>query len=381
MPCINATGSLTQPEKKHDRRGKLVGKIRIIFGASQDNPETKDAWVAGQDLYKKLMCTPVLHPITSTESSLECDYSVVCNKIDEIQNGVTEGAVSIEVEFSLYRSGECNFVVDKKDIEQICKPVDDPAEVARMIVRHAFIFLKDLTHRHYHHHRLTDQKIDVYQSHGDDRLWRRETLYGLVRMALQARRANTIEAYKNAIGVLAYAKCFQDHLAGWFRNYQNGELEFAPREHFIPYDFSALRTSMEAKISSLEWEQQRVIQIIALFAALVIGFGAITVGIIAFDPDAFLKAPPEPFGSFAAFTRAHPVIMIISFPLIFTLGFAIYLRVFAIDRFFVSIKRIYFMSFSFLTPSLIYVLALVASAGIIIISMWFGIWVLFYGMG
>lgn len=135
-----------------------------------------------------------------------------------------------------------------------------------------FFFLKDLAHRHYHHNHIADRTGVTYPEE-DDEQWRRETAYSLTRMTLQARRRNNIHKYKNALGMLAYADTFQKHIAYW--RYTKSSLEKKStklRSSFIPYDFEAVRSSMESSLRTLEWKSQRTYTNIALVVALYFGF-------------------------------------------------------------------------------------------------------------
>lgn len=175
-------------------------------------------------------------------------------------------------------------------------------QAAGFIARQAFNVLRSLSHRHYHHHQHADLLATTYPwTPTDDQTWRRETQYGLARMAIEIRRRGTAKAFKQCAGVVAYAESFQLHLCGWFQA-ENGSVQ--PANEIPPYDFAALKGSIDASLKVQELDdaerRQTILYLTTIFlAALVLVVGGV-------------RAPSStstsgPFVDFLTWTTASPI--------------------------------------------------------------------------
>jgi len=73
-----------------------------------------------------------------------------------------------------------------------------------------FFFLKDLGHRHQHHHPRTDTVVDLHRYDGvNDVPWRLSTLYSIYRKIIIFKRNPHIANFNNCIGLVAYARAFE----------------------------------------------------------------------------------------------------------------------------------------------------------------------------
>lgn len=121
---------------------------------------------------------------------------------------------------------------------------------AQLTARQIFHFVRDLVHRHYHHSPNSDLATTPHLStEEDDFTWRKETHYGLLRMAILQRREDQVLSYKQALGILAYAETFQTQLAGWTVS-EAGKC--VVRSDFFQYQFKPFRDSIEARVRLLE---------------------------------------------------------------------------------------------------------------------------------
>lgn len=190
-------------------------------------------------------------------------------------------------------------------------PSSSPFETAAAAAaRQTFFFLRDLAHRHYHHHPHSDLLIHTYPwDPEDDDTWRRETQYGLARLVIAARRRDTAEAYKEALGLIAYASAFQRHLCGWV---VGNDGRAAPGSWKFAYDFEALRLSIDASLKVRELRDAQARQSwIFVFGFLITSLGLVVSGLRT-NP----RSPTEPSLASRAvgFTAAidwltvHPII-------------------------------------------------------------------------
>lgn len=166
------------------------------------------------------------------------------------------------VKISLLRTGECRVDVnpallfttsDMKAAQRAGQVNEDSNEAKRAAAaaaRQSFFFIRDLAHQHYHHPKNSDLLTTTYTwTPSEDEAWRRETQYGLVRLAIAARRRDTAEAFKRALGFLAYAEAFQKHLCGWRLDESRKP---AKSIWGFAYDFTALRQSIDASLKVRE---------------------------------------------------------------------------------------------------------------------------------
>lgn len=270
----------------------------------------------------------------------------------EVDQLVRQGSIRdifIVVNFSLLRSGEAKFEVERRNGKL------SPSLTDNKICNHAYFFLRDLIHRHYHHEAKSDNTLKTHPASNDDYTWRRNTLYGLVRLALIARQENNPEKCKNALGIVAYAKAFQDHLARWCYVNDYEDYSQPPRlltngvPEFTSYDFQSMSESLKSVISSKEWghsvTNQLVLYIVALCAMLAaFWYGLIRVenyslnakykiyeNLLRENPDAqlIIEDPvllPNYINHLSKFMITHPPVIILIFLLLFLLGRKVIVR-------------------------------------------------------
>lgn len=192
-----------------------------------------------------------------------------------LQRAERKGVTVPRAGFALFRTGEFRLVFSTSNPPWSA----DPA-VADPIARQMFYFAKDISHRHYHHRRSTDNLLPIVPADEDDIAWRRETLWALVRSVLEARRRNRLQSYKSAVGILAYAEAFQSLLAQIRRTTPGEEPSFIPWDDATLYDFSHTRASLEATISEREFVETSSDAFKSVLIATLLGAAALWVGLL-----------------------------------------------------------------------------------------------------
>lgn len=172
--------------------------------------------------------------------------------------------------------------------------------------RQIFFTIRDMAHQHYHHDPQSDLLTTAYSwSQSDDEKWRRETQYGLVRMAIALRRRDTAESFKRALGILAYADAFQRHMCGWVEaepgKTKDCELRFA-------YDFTALRASIDASLKVRELRDAQSKQtLLFCFGVFITTLGIIVTGL----RSAEVPVSAEFFADWLKAVTAQPLIWLV----------------------------------------------------------------------
>lgn len=183
-----------------------------------------------------------------------------------LERGRQSGVTILKADFELYRTGELRVMIE--DGER-------PA-----LARQVYYFIKDASHRHYHHRRSSDNLLPLCAvTPEDDETWRRNTLWALTRTVLEARRRDKLEGYKSAVGVLAYAEAFQG-LLGKVKRKKGRAVAFQPLLDAAPYDFAHTRASLEAKIGEHEYRASSQATFIGLWLSTVLATAALWISAV-----------------------------------------------------------------------------------------------------
>jgi len=244
------------------------------------------------------------------KNSPDVSHSLLTNipHFEQAENGLSPSDLWAIAQVDLLRSGECKVRIKShnKKSNQEC---DANTEIEQEISNQIFFFIRDLTHKHYHHAEEEDQTSVTYAS-VDDYTWRRETLYSLSRIAIQSRRKNSHADCKSALGLIAYARAFQKQFGSWCADapYFDYSLKPVPRQggipEFVQYDFTSMQASLEATIKQLEWKNSLKVQKIALIITI-FGIGsALLLGVIGLNPS---DNNPEFLESFTGKVANHPL--------------------------------------------------------------------------
>lgn len=182
-----------------------------------------------------------------------CDVGSLRSSVEGLI-GQADGVKILVVEFSIYRTGELRIFADADINEVLCQQV--------------YYLLKDMSHRHYHHAQADDNLLPLTAAGpADDLTWRRNTLWCLARMVLEARRRDRLDGYKSALGMLAYAEAFQGLLGRVARIAPD---KFGLIKGASLYDFAHSRASLEAKIAENEYRINAKTQVVAIGISTII---------------------------------------------------------------------------------------------------------------
>lgn len=106
---------------------------------------------------------------------------------------------------------KADFALERNGIVRITSVDFDESKTSRhtdhIVCSQIFFFLKDIIHRHQHHHPKTDTILDIYNE--DDPSWACEILRALYKKVLTFKRDQTEGIYSSSLGVLAYIKAFK----------------------------------------------------------------------------------------------------------------------------------------------------------------------------
>ena len=256
------------PDWVTDEQGTLSGKI-FVYSCPMPfrKQEHRDlpGWKKIKELRKKIN-------LSNGFKQNEIEFLEKTNVEELIAACATEETFYC-FEFEINRSGQCTLTACNAGL--FLNPNFSSIEP---LARQAFFCLRDLIHKHYHHgksdHELVGMCYNLLPNNVyDDLTWRRETLYGLTRMALQKRRTGKTRDNKNALGILAYARSFQSHFLRWTFSSKAEEKLVTPTTqknlNFSAYDFDSFNASLKADISVREWARSSLI-----------GIGAFTVSLI-----------------------------------------------------------------------------------------------------
>ena len=108
------------------------------------------------------------------------------------------------VDFKLRLCGECFFGNFEKssDLEY-----DIGTEVfKRDVISQAYMFVRDMAHRHKHHHYSEDTFIDTKTN---EEGWHRKIAFDLARQAIKKPLAKVPSSYDDALGIISYLRSFQ----------------------------------------------------------------------------------------------------------------------------------------------------------------------------
>lgn len=198
------------------------------------------------------------------------------------------------VRFALFRSGEAR--VWLHDDEFLGRPAAAAVPTVPELIAmegmplQAYLFLKDVIHKHYHHQAHSDQllvpeRVDTAapDARAEDANWRVATLRGLARVVTEYRQAKSATSNKQALGVLAYADAFQSLLARLVRPADLGRpVELLPDA--VVYDFAHTRSSLETLDSIAEADRGLLFQLIGVLVGVFLSAAALWAGMVQIRP-------------------------------------------------------------------------------------------------
>lgn len=240
-----------------DRNGGLIGTIVVI--PEQDDKALKSKRKTALNLIDK--------KIQKAADADESYDGPILEELNSILAKHCEGLAPLTFQFALFRTGEVRIWFSTRDIIGEGSP-EKPTEHEQLLLDdlapHAYYFMRDMFHAHYHHAPHHDQYIHLERleatnqtnaanPHGyvDDLSWRYATLRGLIRTVVEKRQSKLPAAHQQALGVVAYARSFQTTLARIVRTplpaTSDTEIRLSIKDKTSSYSFtSRLRRAIRA---------------------------------------------------------------------------------------------------------------------------------------
>lgn len=215
-------------------------------------------------------------------------------------NNLTVGFADVE----LLRSGECRISLSPENHSLLrwVRSIGDESfwgpeyldEVDRDTLRSCaesiFGVVRNLAHKHYHHSGDAPPSWTLTErDENDDRRWRSATMHSLLRSVISLRRSDSAHAFRQALGILAYADAFQRHLGTW----SNQRGQAVKINNRMAYDLAALKASIEASLKVRELKDQ------SGRARIIFGFGTLITALTLIAPILRDYLPEVPEGATA----------------------------------------------------------------------------------
>lgn len=182
-------------DEKYIASKPLQGEVLIFHERSNKLKTAQYSWQNIQDGLERSQGILNAYEDQCVATDLESYYS---QNVEKLVSTLADYAV-YSVQFNLQRNG----------IIEIHAPKDNEfsSHDEHMACSQVFFFLKDIIHRHQHHHPKTDTILDIYKL--GDQTWACETLRALYKKVLTFKRDKAEGIYSSALGVLAYVKAFK----------------------------------------------------------------------------------------------------------------------------------------------------------------------------
>lgn len=186
----------------------------------------------------------------------------------------------------IHRNGQCDL--------GFSTPYPDQAE-ADLIANQFFIFLKDASHNHYHH-READSITSAHACDAEESDWTAETLFGLHRAIVSARKYRSQKRLREALGISAYAEAFEQRV-----------MSKAMPEGVTPtYSYAPVRLSIQMLFDEAKARTDRRLATAIFLASLSVAFVALIAGMTR-APGMSPYALPAGAVAFFGFLIEHPL--------------------------------------------------------------------------
>jgi hypothetical protein len=243
-----------------DERGALTGSVFIVAEEAEQP-------------YRSSQKNQIENVRYSIETMNGCLVSA------EIESGLRDLSEDIttmsdvRIDFTLFRTGECRLRMGDEEHEaQAQRP---------LLIRHAYYFIRDCAHRHYHHADKDDRLLPAVEvkteGESNDLAWRREVLWALSRTIGEYRRSRSMAQRRQALGITAYSDAFQATL-GRIRRVSDPQPHC--EDHSIAtFDFTHLKESAKVANEVSAWRRQGSFSVSALAIATSLSVTALWVAI------------------------------------------------------------------------------------------------------
>jgi hypothetical protein len=239
--CVAETFDVSVAGVGEDRQAELRGQVFIVTDRAR---------------WKKRLRTPFHEILTALD-----DYEAfpVSSTIQEFfapraaafSKRCGENC-AFQCRFSLHRNGVLNVTIDERDERAADAPQFPTGHRQHAVVSQIYFFLRDVGHRHQHHHDTTDTIVDLHEIRdgSDDINWRLKTLYSIYRRIISFKRQRDIAVQIQSVGLIAYAKAFKRI---WLEQRPDAE---AACEIPTYYD-DAMRESIQASELRMRYKSQQ----------------------------------------------------------------------------------------------------------------------------
>lgn len=165
------------------------------------------------------------------------------------------------IHFALIRTGEARFWVE----ENVPFENDRSRDAA---IKSAYLFLKDVTHRHVHHHHSQDSLLPLVRIRpGGEIEWQRQTIWALSRSIEDNIRRCRRKTLRGALGMIPFAENFHALYSGLMRS-PDGRDGFKPVNNLDHYSYEALRKSVTIQLETRSWWLAGMTAVTASFFAI-----------------------------------------------------------------------------------------------------------------
>jgi hypothetical protein len=320
-----------ETKDREEPHGALVGLVLVVPPDSVRITKNRiDEFLSDIDESIEHALTYAGDPVGPAAGSIDQIPAYILHQIEEVRRDI----VCHVARFVLFRTGELRIWFDDdtflgRDTSQ--NPVTEhERRSTQYLPSQMYFFIKDATHRHYHHDPETDQLLKLFRvdvdlnGQNDDATWRVDTLRGLAKVVVEYRHSNHPFSNKKALGILAYADAFQSILA---RTSRGGALD-APLQNLtdvIPYDFNHVRTSIEALDTLNETRRGALLQLFGILVGVVLSAFALWSGAVQIQEplcDA-MKDGPAPCPKMQPNTAVDVINWVVANPLGFVMLLAV----------------------------------------------------------
>lgn len=144
------------------------------------------------------------------------DIKNAINKLNEQGDPIDVPSVDscykeVNSEFLYDIEENCNcsaeFELDRDGIIEVDYSFEESKSLEHLICAQLFFFIKDISHKHQHHHPKTDTILDIYNKSNHN--WQDEALRSLYKRVLDFKRSRNELVCSSALGVLSYIKSFK----------------------------------------------------------------------------------------------------------------------------------------------------------------------------
>lgn len=186
------------------------------------------------------------------------------------------------LKFCLFRTGEIRLWFDP----ETSFPGFDK-QTYTYIANQAYLFIKDMTHRHIHHDGASDQITPLIKVSADkswvypenEAKWRREILWSLAREAERQSCYETLAKQRESLGILSFADAYQKSILPYIRDAKNPN-KITANTTVYGYDFTFIRESTRLKVEQMSSSRTALLPMLGVMVASSIAIVALLCALI-----------------------------------------------------------------------------------------------------